>query len=198
MLQASILFLISLLFISCSSKELEEPLPPKEVVVMLQEPLHYSAFTHELIEKYDLSHLKIKQLQFYTSHKIILYRDESSINTSVKDGKLFVEDSKNSKKIIIKAYTPAKVLNITDNKIVVSFDDNVTLTFLNPYWKCCKKSGKYYLAADSWSEEVGFLMLNSKQFRAEDESGKSFLLIDKEELQSKSEEVKLLQGLRVN
>ena len=195
MLQQTFLLLISLLFISCTTKEI---VVSKELSSNTKEPMNYSAFTTKMVSKYNLNETKIKQLQFYTSHEITLERLENETEAEIKEGKLLVATSAHSKVLLIKAFTPARVIELDDEKIVVYFDKDVILTFLNPYYNCPQKSAKFYLAAESWSDGVGSLMLEDKEYSAKGVSGKAFLMIDKKEIQEESETLRLIKGERVS
>ncbi len=195
MLQRTFFLLISLLLISCTTKEIEVS---KEISSSSKEPMSYSAFTIKMVSKYNLDAAKIKQLQFYTSHEITLERLENETEAEIKEGKLLVATSTHSKILLIKALTPARVIEVDNEKIVVCFDKDVILTFLNPYYNCPQKSGKFYLAAESWSDGVGSLMLEDKEYSAKGVSGRAFLMIDKKEIQKESETLRLVKGERVS
>jgi len=101
-----------------------------------------SPFTEELYENSGWSDEDLKQIQFYTSKEVIIYRKLKSTDTRISGGKIVSKDGRQVEEIIIKKRTPGvfEFRKDSTENFAVSFDvDGRYLTFgPNP-----KMGGKY-------------------------------------------------------
>jgi len=182
------LIVLSLLVISCAKKP--------EVQPTVIHTIEHSDFTSKMITKYSLSQKDLQNIQFYTSHDIVLHKQNRVDSVSISKGVLLLDKSSESDEIIIKAGTPCIFLKGDKKLITVSFDNDVVLTFVNPNIKCTEDSN-YYLAADSWIDEIGTLRVKGEVYKALGVSGQSYLAIDKKSLENNTRDSIFLKGKKV-
>jgi len=180
------LIVLSLLFVSCTEKPVPKPLTLEKV--------EHSDFVSGMISKYSLSQNSLKKIQFYTSHDIVLYKQSSVDSVSISNGTLLIDKMSKSNELIIKASTPCLFIQGDEKEITVAFDNNIVLNFVNPCFKCCSKSGKYYLAADNWVENIGTINIKGSLYKALGVSGQTYLLINKKSLENNSRKSIILKG----
>ena len=100
------------------------------------------------VESYDII---VDQIQFYNSHKIVLYRNLSYEQTKVASGKIRFENGEFIERIIIKKNTPGLCETFDDNMIDVSFEqgENRQLKFVRD------SQDKYRISALEWKNKEG-------------------------------------------
>ena len=184
------LIVASLLLISCAKKPVLEP--------TVVEKIEHSDFMSKMISEYSLSQENLKNLQFYVSHDIVLHKQSRVDSASVSKGTLLLDSSSESNEIIIKAGTPCLFVEGDEKLITIGFDNDVVLNFANPCSEGCVKNAKYYLAADSWIDQIGTLQVKGMTYTALGVSGKSYLCIDKKSLENNRRNSITLKGIKVN
>lgn len=129
---------LTLLFSSCSTKR---------------------EFTSSMRYNYGLSEPQLKQLQFYTSEEITLYRSQENVRTRIKSGKLIISNTQDDQTIIIPKDTPCILVKDQGETFVLSFESSPgkTLVFgiLNDY---------YTLFAQNWVNDVGNLQYDGMMY----------------------------------
>ena len=157
----------------------------------------HTGFVSNMVSKYALDDFDMKNIQFYTSHDIILYKDNFVDYASVVDGKLVVNQQEYSNVIKIEAGTPCVVVCNDKKSIRVSFDNEIELTFLKRE-KCKQKSGKYFLAANKVEKNVATVEIQGETYIVQNRSGESYLTIDKEFFADSSQNSFVSEGKRVS
>jgi len=180
------LIVLALLFVSCTETPVPQPLTLEKV--------EHSDFVSGMIPKYSLTQNSLKKIQFYTSHDIVLYKQSSVDTVSISKGTLLIDKTSKSNELIIKASTPCLFIKGDEKEITVAFDNDIVLNFVNPCFKCCAKSGKYYLAAETWADDTGTLTVNGVRYKALGVSGQTYLTIDKKYLENNRRESITLKG----
>ena len=106
-------------------------------------------FTTSVQEQVGLSDEQLKQVQFYTSSPIVIYRQVTNSATEVISGEIKMVDGRKIEEVVINSGTPGVLLDRTENgKLVISFEsgNNRHLYFgENP-----KRGGVYSLMAKDW------------------------------------------------
>jgi len=173
------LVFISIFMIGCAQKE-------------------HMSFTSDMPAKYALDDFDMKNIQFYTSHDITLYRDNSINSASVVDGTLVVNKKEHSNILKIKAGTPCVVVCSNEKLIRVSFENDIELTFLKRE-NCHQKNqvSKYYLAANIVKDNRATVEIHGETYIVQNKSGQSYLTIDKEFLTDTHQEASLVEGRKV-
>ena len=156
----------------------------------------HSSFVSNMVSKYALDDYDMKNIQFYTSHDITLYKDNSMDYASVEDGKLVVNQKEHLNVIKIEAGTPCVVVCSDEKSIRVSFNDEIELTFLKRE-KCKNKYGKYYLAANSVKGNIAMVEIQGENYIVQSRSGESYLTIDKESFADSNQDSFISEGRRI-
>src|SRR5690242_15224989 len=86
-------------------------------------------FTQELRTATGLKKDDLKNLQFYTSNKIVLRREVESGGSQVTGHKLIVMSGKTIEEVVIEEHTPGVVTQIGDGSLSVSFEPGASLQF---------------------------------------------------------------------
>lgn len=106
-------------------------------------------FSQTLRDQHKLTNEELKNIQFFVSHDIVLYRGEKSEQgKETTQGTLTIKDDKSVEQVIIKAGTPGLVEQVIDGqRIAVGFEEGEGkyLVFGDP-----AKKGKYSLLAAEW------------------------------------------------
>ncbi|MDP2692758.1 MAG: hypothetical protein Q8O88_03925 [bacterium] len=168
------LLLISIFFSACASKV---------------------PFTSDLKTEYGLGEKAMKKIQFYTSEQIILVQSGGNSYLKTHEGKVILNTTSNTNRIIIKQYTPCTVERISDSindKLVLSFEvgENKTLLF------GVNQSGTYSLLAKKWEQGDGYLEYDGGYFTAIN-GGSAVLLVELKKLNQNRCRERTLSGKRL-
>jgi len=170
------LVMVSIMIMGCSQK------------------VEHTSFSSDIVNKYALDDFDMKNIQFFVSNDIILYKEKAVDASSVIDGKLVVNQSQHSNVIKIEAGTPCVVVCSSSHQIKVSFDNGIELTFLNPHKKCCKKNTKYYLAANKVKNGVATVDILGETYIVQQKSAFAYLTIEKEYFEESDKNSLIAEG----
>ena len=139
---------------------------------------HLSPFTQELYQNSNWTVDDLKQIQFYLSKDIVLYRKVSKGESSIHGGKIKIKKGQKIEEIIIEAGTPGVVLfSPKKDRLAVSFESNGNDRFLifgpNP-----KVGDRYVLLAKDWKKHRGKISYDDKIYFTDSESAYASLLVD--------------------
>ncbi len=129
------------------------------------------AFTTDVNKKMGLTPTKLKKVQFYTSSEIQLLKVDNDSDLGISDGKIVINQSKSSEKIVIKKGTPCVLVDtLAGGRYLFSFEQGERfLVFGNE-----TKSGGYYsLMAKNWNNGKGQLNYGGQNYWTE--SGQAHL-----------------------
>lgn len=89
-------------------------------------------FTYELRAQHRLSDDEVKNLQFYSSHKITLRREVQSEDRQITPGhKLRLVSGKSVEEVVIPAKTPGVAVRVSQRAVSVSFTNGTSLDFVS-------------------------------------------------------------------
>jgi len=154
-------------------------------------------YTDKIREDFDLNEKRLKQVQFYTSTEIILYRASSSGSRGTQDGGVLVENSnKREDRIIIPPNTKCIFDGFDgDGTMLIRFEQgaNRVLRFK------VKPSGnnRYYLEA-IWRDGKGEIQYAGATYQATAGSGSAYLLVPIKKLQRNQRQDRIVRGVKVN
>lgn len=139
---------------------------------------HLSPFTQELYQSNNWTVDDLKQIQFYLSKDIVLYRKVSKGESTIHGGKIKIKKGQKIEEIIIEAGTPGIVLfSPKKDRIAVSFESSGTDKYLifgpNP-----KVGERYVLLAKDWKKRKGKISYDDKIYFTDSESAYASLLVD--------------------
>ena len=166
--------------------------------VLVTSCVSLSPFTEDLYENSGWSDDDLKQIQFYTSKEIIIYRKLKSTDTRISGGKIVSKDGRQVEEIIIKKRTPGvfEFRKDSTENFGVSFDvDGRYLTFgPNP-----KMGGKYTLRAKAWKKGgKGVVTYGGEEYEVVPGSGYATLLVDLKKAQNTSVKSRKAKGRKIN
>jgi hypothetical protein len=171
-----LLGLLSLVFASCATKV---------------------PYTDKIKEDFDLNEKRLKQVQFYTSSEIILYRASSSGSRGTQDGGVLVENSSRREDRIIFPPNTKCVFEAfdADGTMLIRFESgaNRVLRFkVRP-----SGNNRYYLDA-VWKDGKGEIQYAGATYQATAGSGSSYLLVPIKKLQRSQRQDRIVKGVKVN
>ncbi|MBC8048131.1 MAG: hypothetical protein H7Y00_15135 [Fimbriimonadaceae bacterium] len=141
---------------------------------------YLSPYTSGIQKETNLSVDQLKQIQFYLSHTIVLYRNVSNAETEILNGELKVVNGQQIEEIVIESGTPGVVTGKDDDgNLLVSFDsDGSVLRFgVNKGY-----SGRYTLMAKDWDGRTGDVDYGNKQYKTSQQSNYSYLMISMKQI----------------
>jgi hypothetical protein len=153
-------------------------------------------YTDSLRTQNGWSDNQVKRIQFYTSRDIILQRQVTTDETAIEGGKIKIRDGKKVEEIIIKRGTPGVVTSIPNaTKLLVSFekDDNYYLSFgVNP-----EQSTRFVLLASEWSNGIGKVTYDGKNFFTSPDGAYTSLLVDLRKIQNVELNQRVAKGRKI-
>jgi len=155
-------------------------------------PFTNSLNTDNSWDEYDL-----RQIQFYLSNTITLYRQLNNSETKIESGVIKTVDGKKVEEVIIKKGTPGIVTTLVDKtKMSVSFeiDDNHFLTFGS--YK--NRAGRYYLMLKEYKKDRrSKVTYVQKEFFISNESLQSFLQVDMKRIKKEERDQRVAGGRKL-
>lgn len=155
-------------------------------------------FTQNLYDEYNWSESELKQIQFYVSQDIELYRTAEGGNSSIEDGQIKVKSQRKVDQVIIKAGTPG-ILSFSpkDNRYAICFDDSGAYLIFGPGKKT---RGRYTLRAKEWKErgQGGIVTYNGEEYYTSTENAYAALMVDLRKARKSVVKTKKASGVKVN
>lgn len=154
-------------------------------------------YTDELKKEFDLQdERKIKQVQFYVSNEIIMYRSYDSGSKGTQyDGALVQNSQSKQDRIIIPPSTKCIFEKFGDNgEVYIRFEpgNGRTLKFVvRPNY-----SGRYYLQSD-WKDGKGSVVYENRTYQAVSPSASAFLMVRMKKMQETDRRDRIVRGMKV-
>lgn len=145
----------------------------------------------ENVESYDIT---LDQIQFYNSHKIVLYRNLSYEETKVASGKIRFENGEFIERVIIKKNTPGVCEGFTDQIIDVAFEqgENRQLKFVRD------SQDKYRISALEWNNKEGKVAYDTTFFYISQGGEHALLKVKLEDIFKFKTEERVAPGRSIN
>jgi len=154
-----IVLFVSLLFLSSCSKRL-------------------TPFTHDLYRDYNWSERELKEIQFYLSNDIILYRDLDPGQLRVEGGKVKVRRGRRTEEIRFRRGTPGRLTFFPERgRLGISFERGRDERFLM-FGPSPKTAGRYTLLAREWGRHEGLVRYGGNEYYTGAQSAFTYLTID--------------------
>lgn len=136
---------------------------------------YLSPYTARLQKDAQLDESQLKQIQFYISNDIVLYRNINNAETEITEGELKVVNGRDVEEVIIKSGTPGLITGKDDKgNLLVSFDaDGNALRFGINH----NISGYYTLMAKDWDGRTGIVDYGNKEYKTSSGSIYAYLMI---------------------
>ncbi len=139
-------------------------------------------FTSRIEQETGLQKSQLKQVQFYNSSPIVLYRELTRNTTEVVSGQIKMVDGRQVEEIVIAPNTPGVVVNSEGDRLGVSFEsgsDRYLIFGQNRY-----RSGAYTLLAKDWQNNIGTIRYDGRDYKISTQSAATMLLINMEKLRN--------------
>ena len=124
---------------------------------------------------------QLKQVQFYNSHRIVLFRELGKSTSEIVSGEIKIIDGKQIEQIVINPLTPGVMVNSSNGKrFGISFEqgpDRYLVFGLNP-----RKAGTYTIFARDWENQTATIDYDGKEFKLAPQSSESMLLVNLKKL----------------
>lgn len=154
-------------------------------------------FTTDLYQDFQFSESTMKQLQFYLSEDIVLYRNSRTGESKIEQGAVKLIKGQEIEEITFKKGTPG-VFSFSPerDKVAISFDTSDQLYLLfgpNP-----KQSNRYVLLAKDWNRGSGTVTYGGEQFKVRANSALAGLMLDVKRLNNTEINRSVVKGRRID
>jgi hypothetical protein len=143
-------------------------------------------FTTDVEYETGLNKDQLKNVQFYNSAPIILYREVNNNITEVLRGEIKMKNGRQVEQIVIPPNTPGVVVNGNAERLGVSFEkggDRYLVFGKNPL-----QSNAYTILAKDWKNSVGVVQYDGNEYNISTQSASTYLIVN----------VKRLRDLKVS
>lgn len=155
-----------------------------------------SYFTDNLYEDYSWSEEDLKQIQFYLSSDIVLFREATSDDVRISEGKIKIRDGRKVEEIVFKKGTPGLLIfSPKQNRFAVSFEDNDKYLMFGPNEKA---GGRFVLLAKDWKKRTGQVTYGGETFYTSSASAFASLLVDLDSVGRTKYQVKKVKGRTID
>ena len=157
-----------------------------------------SSFNQKLVDQNNWEEADLKQIQFYLSKDIVLYRDYTNAASKIESGEIKMINGRKIEEVKIPKGTPGIALfQPKDNRLAVSFENKGTDKFLifgpNP-----KKGNKYVLLASEWKNRRGKVKYDDQTYYTNVESSYATLLVDLKQSKKTKVNSRAAKGRKIN
>jgi len=155
-----------------------------------------SYFTDNLYEEYSWSEEDLKQIQFYLSSDIVLFREASSDDVRISEGKIKIRDGRQVEEIVFKKGTPGlMIFSPKEDRFAVSFEENDKYLMFGPNEKA---GGRFVLLAKDWKKRTGKVTYGGETFFTSSTSAFSSLLVDLDNVGQTKYQVNKVKGRTID
>ena len=110
-------------------------------------------FTDNMNKDFRWSDNELKNIQFYLSRDIVLWRDLGNSQTKVTNGKIKIVDGRKVEEVVFKKGTPGVyVFSPSNNKFAISFEESDSKFLM--FGASKKVSGRFVLLAKEWNKKT--------------------------------------------
>ncbi|PKP52214.1 MAG: hypothetical protein CVT92_10090 [Bacteroidetes bacterium HGW-Bacteroidetes-1] len=151
-------------------------------------------FTQGIRENVESYNIDLKDIQFYTSRKIILERNLTYEETNVSSGKVRFENGQYIERIIIKKNTQGVCKEYNTESIDVAFEqgENRDLTFVH------NAKDQYQVSAIEWEKKFGRIDYDTTTYYISPGGEKAKLKIKKEDIYKFKKQERVAPGQSVS
>ena len=153
-------------------------------------------YTKSMHEDYRLSETELKNVQFYLSHDIVLYRELGTHDSKIAEGKIKIVNGRKIEEIIFPKETPGVlVFSPKQNRFAISFEegtDNYLMFGPNK-----KAGGRFVLLAKEWDRRIGKVTYKGKTYKTDSDSAMSALLVDVDKARRISKKTSKVKGRKI-
>lgn len=156
-----------------------------------------SPFTQNLYEENNWSEDQLKQIQFYLSKEIVLFRELSAEKSEIIEGEIKIVNGKKRDQITFKNGTPGVFMfSPKTNRFAVSFENEGDDRFLI-FGPSPKASNHYVLMASDWNRRNGTVTYAGKKWTVDASDAFTTLLVDLKRLHDVDVNTHMASGRRI-
>ena len=152
-------------------------------------------FTAQVEQDIGLSKQQLSKVQFYNSSPIVLYRELTQNTTEVVSGEVKIVDGKQVEEIVIAPHTPGVLISSSKDRLGISFETGADRYLV--FGQNRHKSGAYTLLARDWSNDVGTIDYDSREYTITAQSAATFLMINMQKLKNLNVKSRTAKGRTV-
>lgn len=156
-----------------------------------------SPFTQNLYEENNWSVDQLKQIQFYLSRDIVLYRELTAGVSEIVEGEIKIVNGEKRDEITFKNGTPGVFMfSPKTNRFAVSFEDGGDDRFLI-FGPSPKASNRYVLMGSDWNRRSGTVSYAGKKWTVDASNAFAALLVDLKRLHDVNVSTRVASGRRI-
>lgn len=148
-------------------------------------------YSLKIQEKHHLSVADLKELQFYLSDQVVLYRVNPKNRSAVINGGLYTSSTHDPERVVIKAGTPGKAVLTSANRLGVSFESGSDRFLV---FGTNIQDGTYYLQAKNWENGHGIVKYGDSEWFVAPGSGTAHLTIEVKKMKRPYQATTILEG----
>lgn len=150
-------------------------------------------FTQDMRNNLNENNLNVKNVQFYTSRKLVLKRNLTYDETKIARGEIKFENGQYVEEIIIPKNTPGVAEDFSSQRIDVSFEQgyNRDLKFI------INEESLYQITALSWEDNYGKVKYDTLVYYIEPGGDKTVLKVKKDNIYNFQKKKRVVKGRTV-
>jgi hypothetical protein len=135
-------------------------------------------FNQDLYDKYRWSNEELKNIQFYLSDDIVLYKKLDGSEASISDGKIQIKKEKKGEKILMKRGTPGVyIFSPKNNRFAISFHESDDTKYLM-FGPNEALKGNFALLGKEWGKYQGQVTYEDQTYIVNADDALAILLVD--------------------
>jgi hypothetical protein len=155
-------------------------------------------YTNDVRELSGLNPDNLRNVQFYLSDDIILWRELSRGELSIFKGKIKMTEGKKVEEITIKKGTPGVFLfSPKSHQYAISFDSHDDTHYL-VFGPSDKVKGRYVLLAKYWDARYGQVTYGDNVYNTPAQSAYACLMVDMKHIKSTQRSTEVVKGRKIN
>lgn len=153
--------------------------------------------TEKLYDDHQWSEPELKQIQFYVSEDIVLYRASKSGNSTIQDGKIRINSDHKVEEVRINSGTPGTLIfSPKEDRFAICFDkDSDKYLMFGPHKKA---RGRFVLMAKKWNKREGIITYGGEEYYTDSNSAYAALMVDIDKAQRSVTKTNTARGRQVN
>ncbi len=155
-------------------------------------------FSQDLYDKYRWSNEELKNIQFYLSNDVVLYKKVDGNEASINDGKIQIKKEKKGEKIVIQKGTPGVFLfSPKNNRFAISFHENDDTKYLM-FGPNEALHGNFALLGKEWGKYQGQVTYQDQIYAVNANDALAILLVDLRNVSKYNYQSKQERGRKLN
>jgi hypothetical protein len=156
-----------------------------------------SPFTQSLYEDNSWTESELRQIQFYLSDDIVLYRELSGGKSEIIQGEIKIVDGRKRDQVTFRRGTPGVFMfSPKSNRFAVSFENSGDDRYLM-FGPSPKVGNRYVLMASDWNKRQGTVTYAGQKWIVDANDAYTSLMVDLKRMQQTDVNTRVAPGRRV-